>query len=189
MYHASKLPHLLWARRLGECLMYDAMRENFYWPPMANDVYATMHDCQSCTSNRRTNRRQCKMRLFPPNGLLEFFVVDIYGLLLNTKSENQYVVVLTDWYSKLKKAIPTTRTTGTTAATILLNDWIPSCVILTRLLSENGTIFASIVFKTICVELMIATLATTECELQSNRHVERKNGPIFSRLRHYVSKH
>lgn len=76
--------------------MYDKMCQDFYWPHIANDVYATVRDCQYCTRNYRTNRKQSKLRQFSPNSLLEFVAIDILGPLPNTKSGNQFVVVMID---------------------------------------------------------------------------------------------
>lgn len=39
---------------------------------IANDVYATVHNFQSCTRNRRTMRKRRRLCLFPPARPLEF---------------------------------------------------------------------------------------------------------------------
>lgn len=93
----------------GDRQMYDSTRRNFYWSQMTNDVYATVRDCHSCARNCLTTKQKCKLRLFSPNKPLEFVAIKIFGPFPNTKTGNQLIVIVTDWFSKLRKATVRTK--------------------------------------------------------------------------------
>lgn len=119
LYHYSLL-----AGHPGERLMYDTMRQEVYSPHMSNHRYVTVKDCQSCASNWRDSKRHRELHLFPPTAPLEVVAIDILGPLLKIKTEYQFIVVMTDRFSKLAKATPTAKTTAKTLAQIFLNDWM-----------------------------------------------------------------
>lgn len=113
--------------------------------------------------------------MFPVIHYLELIAIDILGPLPNMKSDKQYVVIMIERQSALTNATPATRTTATTTATVLLNLWISSYGIPTKLLIANCSHFASTFFKTICVELGRTPLTTTEYQLQFNGQVRLFN--------------
>lgn len=68
----------------GTHYMYDTVCKKSYRPRGANNVCTTVKDCQFCARHRRANKKQQKLHLFPPAGLLEFVAVDISGPLPKT---------------------------------------------------------------------------------------------------------
>lgn len=51
---------------------------------------------------------------------LDVLAIDILGPFSHTKSGNKYIIVITDHYSKLHKAIPTAKTTYKRTANIFI---------------------------------------------------------------------
>lgn len=92
-------------------------------------------------------RLQRKLELFPSGILLQFVPIDIVGVLPRIKSSNQFVLILTDQYSKLTRTIPTSNTTWTQVD----NNVFDNCVILYSLsgitLSDNGQQFTGKCFN------------------------------------------
>lgn len=82
-------------------------------------------------------RNQIKLRLFPPMGTLEFIAVDILGALPKMHSGHQYVLVFSDCYMILKRAIPMTKGASTYAASVFVEQWIIPYGART-LLTDNG---------------------------------------------------
>lgn len=74
----------------------------------------------------------------------------ILGPLSNTANGNQYVIVVTDCYSKLTWAIPSPKTTSTHIANIILDHWIIPHGTPFVLLTDSGTQFVSKFFVTLC---------------------------------------
>lgn len=71
---------------------------------MTNYVNATVCGCQVGAKNRRTTKRQQKMRLFPPIEPLQFVPIYIIGPLPKTSSDSQLIMVMRETFSKLTKA-------------------------------------------------------------------------------------
>lgn len=84
------------------------------------------------------------------------------------KSGNQFIVIITDWYSKLIKAIWTAQITATAVATIFVDNWIPKFGILETVLTENDPQFTSKVFQAVCAKLRTRPLTTTKYHPQTN---------------------
>lgn len=156
---------------------------------MANEVYVTVHDCYWCASNRRTTKRQRKRLLFSASGRLQRVTTDILELFLTTKTGNQFIMVVTNGFSKLPKAIPTSNAAAKTAANIIANDWVASFGITSKCLTDNGPQFTTSFFHAIREELRVRPSTTTEYHSQANGQVGRFNATIVPRLRHYVAEH
>lgn len=62
----------------------------------------------------------------------------ILGLLLKTKQGSQFLVVMTDRYIKLAKAVTTTKRNTTTAARVSLKDWLAKYLTPSKVLTKNG---------------------------------------------------
>lgn len=59
--------------------MYKSMRTELYGPHTANDAYVSARDCQYCTETRVFGKNQRQLKLFFPNGLLEYVCIHIPG--------------------------------------------------------------------------------------------------------------
>lgn len=79
--------------------------------------------------------------------------MDILEPLRITTKGNEYVVVTTDRYSKLSKAVPTVCKTTKNVACIFLHDRIIRYRIPTYLLTDNDTKITSRFFATFCTHL------------------------------------
>lgn len=95
----------------------------------------------SCTLIRRDNTKRRKIRLFTPAGAVDFVTIDMLGPLPETESGHKYVVVITNGYSKLTKAIKTTRTTATKIVNIFKEHGVLNLGILSTVLMDNGPNF------------------------------------------------
>lgn len=89
---------------------------------MANDVYITVDDCQSCVRNRRKTSRLRKVCLLPASELLESVDMDILGHLPKTITGNKFIFSMMHRFLKHSKATPTSKTSGTTVGTIFSNN-------------------------------------------------------------------
>lgn len=106
----------------GQRHMYDAMRLEYYWTHMANDVHPTVDDYRKCAKAGSHYKHKRHLTIFPPSGPLEFITIDILGPLPRMKKGNQYVVVIIDCYSELTRAIHTPKTSDTNVSTIIFDN-------------------------------------------------------------------
>lgn len=89
--------------------MYDSIINDLFWPDIANTAYATVRDRRSRVQNRTHGKHQRQLKLFLPEGSLEYIGMEILGPQPKTKQSNLFVVVMTDLYNKMIKAISTTK--------------------------------------------------------------------------------
>lgn len=129
------------------------------------------------------------LKLFPTSGPFEFIVMDILGPLLKTTNGNQFVVIMTDRYSKLPRGVPTYNSCAMHIATIFYDYCIVSYGIRVYYLTSNGTQLVSKFFKTIGNFLGLKHRTTTAYHCKTNGLAERYNGTLIARLCHYISEH
>lgn len=96
-----------------------------------------------------TSRKFTHLHLFPASGPLEFIAVDILGPLLKTLNFIPAVLVVTDRYPKLIRALPTSRKTASQIASPSINIWTVPFGIRKHILMDNRTRLVSKLFKTL----------------------------------------
>lgn len=102
--------------------MYDSLRLYHCWPKLAGDVYNTVRSCKDFLGMGTIFYHHRQLGIFTPSGSLEFVAFDTLGLLPCTKRSNQFMVTITDRYSKPTSAIQTTESTSTKVASIAFNN-------------------------------------------------------------------
>jgi hypothetical protein len=97
--------------------MFYTLSQHFYWSTMVPDIYHYVKKCYQCTKeNSDLVKRHKALKLFPADGPLEFIAIDILGPLTKTKAGNQYLLVISDRFSKLVRTIPLRTITTYTVA-------------------------------------------------------------------------
>lgn len=87
--------------------MYASLLRNFYCPGLALDCYTTSEQFESCAKDRVLLLKNKKLlHLSPAHSALEFGATDILGRFLRSRRKNVFVLMITDRYCKLTKAIP-----------------------------------------------------------------------------------
>lgn len=112
--------------------------------------------------------------------------MEILGALPITFQEIQYVLIIMDRYSKLTRAIPTSKTTVSRLANLFLDHWIVPFGVPTYLLTDYVPKFGSKSFQSVSRKLGIKHLSATSYHPQTNGKAQRFNKIIVTCLRHYV---
>lgn len=105
--YLSQYPKLGGHPREGS--MYDIMRLHLFWLYIANDVLMTVERHGSCAQNGFRKKHEGKLQNLQAAGSLESVLINILGLLAKSPLGNQQVVIMAYYYSKLSRAIPTTK--------------------------------------------------------------------------------
>ena len=196
------IPHLLKARVLhihhyarqsghpGGRKLYNSLRRHMYWPAMAVDCYATVRKCATCAKNRiKLRQRTNKLQLFPPSGPLESVAIDIFGELLKTKRGFQYLLVISDRFTKLTKTIPLKGVSAGEVARAFTHEWVFNYGPPQDLLADNGKCFTSKFFQSVCSILNVDNQFTTTYHPQTNGQVERYNRTLKAAIKSYLDDH
>lgn len=94
--------------------------------------------------------------------------MDILGSLLKTSTGNRFVVVITDRYSKLTRAVPTKTNTAPQIVTIFMGNWAMPYGIPEFHLTDNGAQFFGKFFNSMRLYLSTKLLTATSFHLQAN---------------------
>ena len=127
--------------------------------------------------------------MFPATRPLEDVAIDILGPLPRTSGGKEYVLLVTDRFTKLVAAVPLARITAYSVAVAFCEAWAFKYGPPATLLSDNGSQFASKLFQTVCQRFGIDNRFTSAYHPQTNGQVERYNRTVLAMLRNYVNDH
>lgn len=122
VHHSTSVGH----PNPNKCVMYYFLRRDFYWPNLIVDVYNTVLFCLHSPWMGTLFRHEHKFELFRATSALKFVLIYILGEIQRTASDNHLMVIISERYSKLTRAIPTTKITSTQVANIFFTNWIIS---------------------------------------------------------------
>ena len=102
--------HTILAGHPGQTRKHRHIRETYYWPLMAADIYKNIRNCTTCAKNRvKLRKRAHPLRIFPATRPLEFLAIDILGSLTKTKKGHRFLLVMSERFSKLNHFVPLRR--------------------------------------------------------------------------------
>lgn len=113
--------------------------------------------------------------------------MSLFGPPLPTKNGNTYIVVITDSYSKLGRAIPSSKMTATHVVYVSLDPRVLPYGIPDHLLMDSGSQFVSKFFAALCGFLGMKHLTRTIEQPQKYGQVEEYNKTIVTRIRIWVA--
>jgi len=155
---------------------------------MAEDVVCYVRKCDSCARQRlRPLARRSPLTLFPANMPFQDIAVDLYGPLARFAAGHRFILVITDRFTKLVRALPMDGTTGVDCASAVLAYWVAAYGPLDRLLSDGGPQFTSHFWGLVCHLLSIEPKVTSSSHLQTNGQTEWLNRTMHTILNHYVA--
>ena len=115
--------------------------------------------------------------------------IDIFGELVKTSRGYQYILVVSDRFSKLTKTIPLKSVSAEEVARAFTNEWVFNYGKPRTLLSDNGTCFTSRFFQNVCSILNVTNQFTTTYHPKTNGQVERYNRTLKAALKSYTDEH
>lgn len=110
-----------------------------------------------------------------------------HGSNTETVGVNQFVLLVTNCYSKLSKAVFTSKTITLPIASLFMDSWILPHGIPTPVFTDNETFFVSICFASVNTFLRTIYLTTTKYHMPTNEQIERFNSTMVTRLRPYLT--
>jgi len=100
--HSSPL-----AAHPGGSRMYQTMRNHFYWPSLAADVFGRVAACTTCAKNCLMGTQStAPMRLFPATEPVADLAIDQLGPLPRTPEGYEYILVICERFTKVTRAVP-----------------------------------------------------------------------------------
>jgi len=87
--------------------MYQTLRDQYYRPSLAMDVFGWVAACLTCAKNRLIDTQsKAFMRLFPATKPFAALAIDLLGPLPRTPEGYEYILVICDRFTKDTRAGP-----------------------------------------------------------------------------------
>ncbi|XP_069038026.1 gypsy retrotransposon integrase-like protein 1 isoform X2 [Lepisosteus oculatus] len=99
--HFSDIGH-----HLGQKKTVHRIQSKYYWLGIVKDVVDWIKVCETCQNAERNKNMSRKVRPIKVEAPWEILGINIFGPFPETKRDNTYVVVITDYLSKWVEAVP-----------------------------------------------------------------------------------
>ena len=151
----------------------------FYWIGINQTVADYVRACQICgEANNPQRRHRHLLQTYVPGGRFERIACDIAGPLPRSENGNIYILVVSDYFTKLTEmfALPDIR--AETVAEHFVRGWVKHYGCPREIHSDQGRKFVSAVFQEMCKLLEISKSQTTPLHPSSDGLVERMNRTV-----------
>ena len=154
--------------------VYSVLVKKFYWKGMFRETKNVIDECDTCLKMKNAkplhkSNIEVSEQFFP----FERIAMDISGPFRLTKSGNQYILAISDYFSKLTCFIPLKNTLSQNICDKFLEHWVAKYGIPLKIHTDQGQNFNSALFKQMCDKLGIQKTRTCPYYPQSDGLVER----------------
>ena len=172
---------------LGEAKTLSRLQERFYWP---GHVEAVKVWCRCCAARKSPGqRKQALLQSMQAGYPMQIIAVDIVRPFSPVQSGNNYVVVVSDYFTKWMEAFAIPNQEAVTVAEKLVEEVFCRFSIPERLHSDQGRQFEGKLMQEVCKLLHINKTRTTAFHPQSDGLMERLNQTLLSMLAATVHEH
>jgi len=142
----------------GGSRMYQTMRNHYYWPSLAADVFGWVAACPTCAKNCHMGTQStAPMRLFPATEPFAALAIDLLCPLPRTPEGYEYILATCDRFTKVTRAVPLKEISALDVLSAFLDTWVASYGSPDSVLSDNGPQFAAVLLQRVLKALGIDT--------------------------------
>ena len=173
----------LWTGHYGMDRVGQRMRDQLYWPGMANDIERWIRACAVCLCRKGKTGRGKKPLEKRLHGVKFIRIaMDILGPLPETARGNKYVLVVIDYFTKWTEAFALPNHTAITIANCLAEGWFAIHGPPQALVSDGAPEFVGSILDSLASVYDYDRRKTLPYRPQSNGLVERMNRTIVQQL-------
>lgn len=157
------------------------LRDRFYWPGMSSDVDDFVKKCPRCIRRKTPATGRAPLVNIVTTQPLQMVCID-FLTLETSKGGYQYVLVLTDHFTRYAQAIPTRNMTAKTTADAIYNHFVIHYGMPQGLHSDQGANFESRTIRELCEISGCKKSRTTPYHPMGNGMCERFNRTLLDML-------
>ena len=172
---------------INRCL--ERLQRQYYWPGMGAEVQLWIAECEKC-NQRKTPcpSRKAPMQSIEVGQPMELWAMDVLGPLPMTARGNQYILVMSDHFTKWVEAVPMPYQRAETVAKAFVDEVVTRHGVPTKLLTDQGRNFEANLMKQVLSLLGVQKLRTSPYHPQTDGQVERMNRTLKGILMAYVNR-
>lgn len=160
------------------------VRLTWFWPGMTRDIRKRVKTCEICQAGKNSTAPTTTGTRHMHSGRpWQLVAIDLVGPMPKSPRGNQWILVLTDHFSRWQDALAIPDATATTVATIL-DERVFAYLGLPEIIhTDQGTQFESELLATLCKIWGVEKTRTTAYHPEGNGVVERQNRTLGDALR------
>ena len=171
---------------INRCL--ERLQRHYYWPGITSEVQLWIAECEQC--NRRKPQvpgQRASMESIKVEGPMELWAMDVMGPLPMTARGNQYILVMSDHFTKWVEAVPMANQCAGTTAKAFVDEVVTRHGVPEKLLTDQGRNFEADLMKKVFQLLGVKKLRTSPYHPQTDGQVEIFNRTLKGILTAYVN--
>jgi transposase InsO family protein len=173
---------------MGVTRCVERLQCQYYWPGMASEVQLWIAECELCSRRKPlVPTQRAPMQSIPIAKPMELWAMDIMGPLPVTARGNQYVLVMSDHFTKWVETVLMANQCADTVARAFVDQVITRHRIPDRILTDQGRNFESDLMKRVMQLLGVKKVRTSPYHPQTDGQVERFNRTLKGILTSYVN--
>lgn len=179
IYHSHPL-----SGHFGVNRTYLKVKNRFWWPNMKQSIVQYIKSCLPCQQfNVSRSKKPGQLQpIPPPEGPFQLIGMDYCGPLKRTPRGNQYVLCITDYFTRWIVAVAVPDCSAQTTAEALFNEFICKYGIPTAILTDQGTHFLNQLMEAMSKLVGYNHKYSTAYHPQSNGMVERFNATFIPQI-------
>ena len=148
----------------------------YYWPGMASEVHLWVAECAVYNQQRSSPASsRAPMNSITVSQPMELWAMDIVGPLPVTAQGHQYILVMSDHFTKWVEAVPLANQNTETLARAFVENVVARHGVPVKLLTDQGSNLESELIKEVFRILDVHKLRTSAYHPQTDGQVERFN--------------
>ena len=163
---------------------YHKLKAHYSWPNMIDSIKQYIKSCSLCQQyNVSRQKKPGRLRSVPPpDGPFQAIGIDYCGPLPRTPSENRYVLVITDYFTRHVVAISLPNCSATTTAAALFNEYFCRFGVPCMIISDQGSHFCNQLMTNMSSLIGYNHIFSTAYHPQTNGIVERFNSTFIQQI-------
>ena len=163
---------------------YLKIKNQFWWPNMKQSITYHIQSCLPCQQyNINRFKKPGKLSPIPaPDGSFQFIGIDYCGSFTRTPNDNQYVLCITDYFTRWVTAIALPDCSAQTTAQALFKEYICRYGVPKALLTDQGTHFNNQLMEAMAKLIGYNHIFSSVYHPQTNGMVERFNATFVPQI-------
>lgn len=176
------------AGHLGISKTLSRVAELYYWANMRDSVYRYVRKCTICAASKSSHLPQAGLmgQYRNVNFPFQLLSADLIGPYPRSKSGNQYVLVVVDWFTKFVLVHPMAKATSKAIVKFIENQVFLLFGVCQIFSCDNGSQFTSKDFKNLMTKYNVQKIWYNAKYHAQVNHTERVNQVIITAIRSYI---